>query len=303
MRFKIVFWLFILTITSGSGQNSKEIYLKGVNFYKSESYDSARTSFSNLIESGEKSDSLFNYMGQSLYHLNDTILAFSYFYKAKSLNQKNRMVLFNLGTSYYDKLNFDSALFYFNKAISLDSKDFDSYNNRGLLYYDISQYEKSRDDFLQILSNGAISSRVYYNLARTEQKLLNNKLAIKYYKKAIELDPQDYNAFMNLGNCYADLKKYPKAISAYNSSEKLNNKNFLLYQNRGHTYCDMLQFEMALKDYSVMLQESVVNNEVYMWIGETKLRLNDKSGCNDLIKAYHLGVKDAIQIYDSNCVQ
>ena len=40
------------------------------------------------------------------------------------------------------------------------------------------------------------------------------KRAIESYLKAIDLNPQDANAYNNLGNTYSDQKEYSKAIAS-----------------------------------------------------------------------------------------
>ena len=48
------------------------------------------------------------------------------------------------------------------------------------------------------------------------------KKAIEYYRKAIELNPQFFQAYNNRGNAYRALKQDQKAINDYDKVIELN---------------------------------------------------------------------------------
>ena len=66
--------------------------------------------------------------------------------------------------------------------------------------------------------------------------LNKNDEAIKAYDKAIEINPQDSNAWDNKGNALYDLNKTDEAIKAYNKAIEINPQNSIAWYNRASTY-------------------------------------------------------------------
>ena len=73
--------------------------------------------------------------------------------------------------------------------------------------------------------------------------------AIKYYKKTIELRPNDAHAYNNLGNVYKELKNYPLAIIAYQNAIILKPDYASAHYNLGIVYQKSNNFDIALESY------------------------------------------------------
>jgi len=63
--------------------------------------------------------------------------------------------------------------------------------------------------------------------------------AIKAASNAIELNPNNANAYFRRGGAYFNLKQYDQAVRDYNKAIALNPKNNLAYRNRGWLYCKL----------------------------------------------------------------
>ena len=64
----------------------------------------------------------------------------------------------------------------------------------------------------------------------------NDKAAIKYYKKVIELDPNKIDAYFQLGISYAETGAYQKAILSINKALQTDPQNGLYFYGRGRVY-------------------------------------------------------------------
>ena len=73
--------------------------------------------------------------------------------------------------------------------------------------------------------------------------------AILYYKKTIELRPDDAHAYNNLGNAYKEIEKYSNAIDAYNNAIRLKPDYASAYYNLGIVYQKDNNFDTALESY------------------------------------------------------
>jgi tetratricopeptide (TPR) repeat protein len=76
---------------------------------------------------------------------------------------------------------------------------------------------------------------------------------IVFYSKAIELNPQNAEAYNDRGNAYFDKKYYEMALSDYNNAIAINRNNANPYNNRGRYYLVKKQFNMALKDFETAI--------------------------------------------------
>ena len=75
------------------------------------------------------------------------------------------------------------------------------------------------------------------------------KKAILYYKKTIELRPNDAHAYNNLGNAYKEIGNYNDAINAYNNAIKYKPDYSSAHYNLGIVYQKDNDFDTALKSY------------------------------------------------------
>jgi tetratricopeptide (TPR) repeat protein len=64
----------------------------------------------------------------------------------------------------------------------------------------------------------------------------NNKAAVRYFQKAIALDPNFSKAYFSQGVSYGQLGQYPKAIAQINMALKMEPQNGLYYYGRGRVY-------------------------------------------------------------------
>lgn len=174
----------------------------------------------------------------------------------------------------WNKGNFDKALSYFFKAVKLNeslpqNQRISSslfYNNIGLIYTEKKLYEKALSYYLKaygirvkdkMLSEQGVSLNnigiCYTNLKKTD-------LAITTFEKGKVIAKQTNNSFIyykiihNLGNLYADNKKYQKAIELYlQVLEKPNAVNsnprdlMILYGCISNTYNKMGLYDKSTK--------------------------------------------------------
>ena len=74
-------------------------------------------------------------------------------------------------------------------------------------------------------------------------------LAISDLSKAIELEPNDADAYIGRGNAYADTRRFANAIADYQRAIALTNNsaaNSYVYCVQGVTYTKMGDFESAI---------------------------------------------------------
>jgi tetratricopeptide (TPR) repeat protein len=80
---------------------------------------------------------------------------------------------------------------------------------------------------------------------------------IEYYSKAIELNSEYTNAYINRGNVYCDLKSYERAIEDYNKATEIKPDHATAYLNLAEVYVITGQYEKALETIKKLLTLSL----------------------------------------------
>jgi tetratricopeptide (TPR) repeat protein len=117
----------------------------------------------------------------------------------------------------------------------------------------------------------------------------NYDKAIEYYKKAIELDPNDKNKYLNLGAIYSSKGKYDAAIICYEKAIAID-PNFLpAKDNLKEVYASKKDDDSTL----IVLKKSIINDPNNAWAYFALGRLYERKGDDynaklNLEKAYEL---------------
>lgn len=119
----------------------------------------------------------------------------------------------SLADCYRKQEKYDEAIEYYEYALSINPADTYANINLTNIYYDNEQYQKAIDTINEALDNGmpetndtnTILADCLYNLDKPAE-------AEKLYRRALELCPDDTNAWSGLGFIYSDAHNYAKAI-------------------------------------------------------------------------------------------
>jgi Flp pilus assembly protein TadD len=108
-----------------------------------------------------------------------------------------------------EEKNFEEAALEFEKAIELDPVDVRAYTNLGFCYTQLGEHEKALALFEKAteLAPADETSRrnlagIYEDIAKNHFKSGNYPEAIKFYERALELEPDRINCVFQLGICF-----------------------------------------------------------------------------------------------------
>ena len=103
------------------------------------------------------------------------------------------------GIDYYNNQKFGDAKNYYESVILNNSSIPEAHFGKGASSYQLGDFDSAEKDFDQSLksSNNLIKSKAYYNLGNTSYKINKKEEAIAYYRKALELNPNDKDAKYN----------------------------------------------------------------------------------------------------------
>ncbi|MBN2088373.1 tetratricopeptide repeat protein, partial [candidate division KSB1 bacterium] len=148
----------------------------------------------------------------------ETSKAFEIYNQALAKNPKNVDLLFNLGRLYFLQGDYDKAIENFNTVISQNPDDFESNLNVGNAYLSIAdkmstdlrakEEEKGKE-----MPEERAKIKEYY------------RLSVPYLEKALEIKPDNANAWNNLGVAYIRTDNLEKGQEAFKKAEELNKGN------------------------------------------------------------------------------
>ena len=99
--------------------------------------------------------------------------------------------------------------------------------------------------------------------------------AIAEYSTAIEIDPENAQAYGNRGASYAEKGMYEESISDYSTAIDLDPQNAILYYNRAIAYNYLAEYEKAIADCSTVIDDlELRNNWAYFQRGIAYFALN-----------------------------
>lgn len=220
---------------------------------------------------------------------------------------------YDKGMEYAIKGNFESAKKEFDKALiiapyleplNLSLKTINEvtenklkresaiYFFKGASYASKGQYQQAMDNYNKALEMEPNFTNAYINRGLLYRGNKQYDLALKDYTRALEIEPRSATAYNNRGVLYRIKGQYELAISDYNSAIKIDSKFAGAYYNLGviyHRYKN--KFNQAIHFYSKAIETNPKYPDAYDNRGHVYImKLRDKEkGCSDFSEACKLG--------------
>ena len=102
-----------------------------------------------------------------------------------------------------------------------------------------------------------------------------NKEAIEYYSKFLDIFPNDHKGYNYRGLAYFAAKNYEKALKDFNKAISIDRAYAPAYNNRGETYFKMEEYEKSIKDFTRVIKLFPDNLQAYYSRGVVKMSDGD----------------------------
>ncbi len=217
------------------------------------------------------------------------------------LNEYDRKICFvNLANVYDDLSQYDGALKYLGQAISLDKEDGIIYHNQGIIYKHKKDYQKAIESFRLAIKYNPRFIKSYLSLASLYFYIKDSKNALRYYKEAEVLSPNNDEIKFNSAVCLLNLNQYEeaeKALEKIISSESMADEIKAMSAKSLGTYFALKNdYERALFYYTkaISFQEDY---DVYYKIGTIyKILGKFQESLDSFTKAYQLNNKNTMAL-------
>jgi len=104
------------------------------------------------------------------------------------------------------------------------------------------------------IKNNLINALFAYGIYLNDFYVLEYEKSIKYFKRIIEIDPNNYRAHYNLGIAYFELKLFEEALNSYKNAISIKPDYKHIYYNIGLLHEENENLEEAVKAYESALE-------------------------------------------------
>ncbi|MCX5844378.1 MAG: tetratricopeptide repeat protein [Deltaproteobacteria bacterium] len=139
------------------------------------------------------------------------------------------------------------------------------------------------------------NTNAYISLGNIYGMLGRNRDVIELLSKAIELNPDDvYRHYKFRGIAYTNVGKQKQAIQDFDKAIELNPDDFQLYNNRAWAYTNLGNLKRAIQDFDKAIEMNPEDAGLYYSRGLARTNLgNNKRGLEDITIAAKMGDKGA----------
>ncbi|PWJ44051.1 tetratricopeptide repeat protein [Sediminitomix flava] len=224
------------------------------------------------------------------------------------------IVLFSCGPSSEDyfkqaqaKLNngaFKEANSLLDEAIKIDSSEPKYYLAKGASLFSLHEYNKALGCFDKALALDSTNYKPFFNIGNIHRVNNNPKAAFDAYTKAIQLNSEVSDIYLNRALSAVDLGENKQAIIDFNQAQVLNPKDLRVLYYKGKTQMALMQFKEAINSFDAYLNLDKTNPEVYYFLAGCKTALSgnaDDEVCSLLKTAAEMGYPLAADDFSEHC--
>ena len=102
--------------------------------------------------------------------------------------------------------------------------------------------KKSIQKVVLAMARDPKNTELYHELAKYYAMQEDYDKVVSVYETLLSIDAQDEQAILNIGSIYYFEKEYRKALKYFERAMVVNPSNYLVYYNLANTYAEMKNF-------------------------------------------------------------
>lgn len=255
---------------------------QAIDSFNNKNYKKSLEIFLTILKKEPKSIDILMFTANNYMQIKDYENALIYLEKLIQLNQKLPQIYYNRGICLNMLGKTQDAIDNFKEALSLKNNFFESYIQLGQLL----KKENLLDDALSIyksaLTNVIQKDLINVNISEIYYIKKNYQLSKKFAEEALNLNPKNYFAMINIANCFMELGEVDKGIIELEKAKKINNSFPMIYNNLGFCYKVLGNNERAAANYQKAIKLNPNLHDAYFNLSHIQLSENNfKDGWNN----------------------
>lgn len=208
---------------------------------------------------------------------------------------------FKSGLSKIDQKKFKDAIPDFDKCIELIPSYAEAYINRGIAKYKTDDFQGSIEDYNKSEEIDPELSLIYIKRGESKQAVQDYSGAREDYDKYFQKVGKENHPIVlgNRGYVKFKLGDIEGAMEDYNKALKIDPNNAQVYLNRAGIYMDRGNYKAAHEDYNSYIKKMGEKNHEILWLrASTRYEIKDfKGALSDLDKAIKLNSQKVEYFY------
>jgi protein O-GlcNAc transferase len=186
--------------------------------------------------------------------------------KSIKINQKQPVVMFDLGIALSINNQLDEAIIFFHKSTELDPKNLKYLIRKALTLKTLGRLNDSLDCYQKIIELNPNIIEAYINQAEVLDSIGKKADSLLIYEKAVEIEPENPTLYILYGNLLDKLGQSDEAMNAYKKSIEIKPDNSGALNNLGYLLIRLRRFDEGIFYLKKSIQITP-NFEVYKNIG------------------------------------
>ncbi len=197
-------------------------------------------------------------------------LSESIFYYEKYLDEEpfSDSAWYNLGVVYNKKELYNKALEAYDFALAINSLNTFVIFNKANILYNLDRYAEAIPVYHEFLENEPDSFEAFTYLAECYEKTGDTELAKKYFHDAIELEPEYADAWFGLGVIEYNSGNADEGLIYFRKAVRLDDENPEYWYLLGKTHYIKGEIKTALTCFRESLKLDAYYNEVWIDLGK-----------------------------------
>lgn len=282
---------FFLSLNSCNPKNNTASYLlKGQAFFYNSNLDSAQFYFYKILESDSNNAEAINQLAEIHFRKVEIGKSLMFFNRSISIDSTNEESFFKIAEIKLFLGDYKSVFININKGLRINERKPEAYFMKGVAYKHIGDTNKAISSFKTAIELKHDFAKVYYELGLL-LTLQNDPLAIEYYKRGIEVSPEDTGLKYSLAWSYNRFNNFGEADKAYNNVVR----EFPSYVEAKSNYA-VFKYNLNQVDTALLLCNQVLDDDSlnYSILNLKGTILKEKGRLNELQK-----IKDKLRFVNS----
>lgn len=238
------------------------------------------------------------------------IIALGYYEKAQKISPDTFIYWYSLGEAYYYNDQYEKSIDAYLKALNMDEVRLSEQQisidkiwvSLGLSYSMHENPDKAIEAFEAALKINPENSNAYSNLGDIYDEKEEYDKAIDFYQKTLSFEPEDLKSLISLGNLYLKQKNYKKAIEVYEKAIK-NYPDYFILKNLGDAYFFTKNYKKAADTYENILNLDSEDLDIYYILAICLKNLKKYDDAISLLEKSLKADSEEYYFYDINEVQ